>query len=269
MPTYGPEMEGKTATSKDGKSRIVIRNGEAVRDTTYRPMAAASATNSDLTALATARENAAAARDATRTYKEAARALDDAGETGPWKDALLSAGAPSGNGDSPDRGWLGNALSTVVSVPMAAGGYIYRAITPRKQLAARDTLQTIAAKGALARSAALKGTASNSDMALIRLGGLGTAKYPEENRRILKDGVKEGGLAQTRALVTQQWIADYGSLKAKSSGGKTFEQTLQHAEDTFDRRFAERQAARRMPTPPPSVRKNRVRTYDLDGNPLN
>lgn len=278
MPTYGPEMEGKTATSKDGKTRIIIRNGEAVRDDSYRPSGAAqvTTTNADMKALADARDTAQAERDATRTYLRAAKAIDDFGDSGPWKATLLDAGAPGQSEEAPDRGWAANVLGPVASLPMNIAGGIYRAFTPRKTLTARDTLRTIGAQGALAQSSKLKGTASNADMALIRTAGLQPSKYPEENRRIVNQAITDGGLAQTRALVTQNWIATNGSQKAKDSAGHTLEDMLQLAEASYARHFAERQAARRqpvrsLPQPPPSVRKSasasRVPVIDMNGNP--
>jgi hypothetical protein len=234
-------------------------------------------TNSDMAALTAARDKAATEREATNTYIQAAKAIDDFGDSGPWKSSLLDAGAPGQSEESPDRGWLANALGPVASLPMHVAGAAYRTITPRKTLAARDTLRTLAARSAIAQSSQLKGAASDKDTALVRMAGIGTAKYPEENRRIVHDAIQNSGLAQTRALVTQNWIAANGSLAAKDRAGRTFEQVLQNAEQLYGQRFAERQAARRrparaLPKPPPAVRKaaaaRRPVTIDMNGNEI-
>jgi hypothetical protein len=94
---------------------------------------------------------------------------------------------------------------------------------------------------------------------------MGPAKTVAENKRILRQATEESGLAQARSLITADWISRYGSLSAPSRNGTTFEAALQNTE----RNYQQRRAQRRLPSPPPSVRKGRVRTYDLDGNPLN
>lgn len=277
MSEYGPEMEGRTATSKDRKTRIVVRNGEWVRDWSYRPPAdaqSATTTNADMKAMGEANARAAAERDATPLYLSAAQAIDGLGDTGPWKAALMDAGAPGQSEPSADRGWLANAFGGVAGLIPKAAGALYRPTIPRKVLAARDSMRSIAAQGALSRTAQLKGAASDRDMAMVRVAGLDPSKLPEENRRIVKSAIRDGGLNQTRALVTNQWISDNGSLKARNRNGKTFQEVLQRAEQMYGQRFTERQAerhqgAKSLPKPPPSRKASsagRPVTIDLNGN---
>jgi len=259
--------EGQTATSPDGKRRVVFRSGMWVKDTSYLPpQPRATTTNSDMRALDEANANAAAGRETTSQYLQAAQALDDLGGTGPWKEALMSAGAPGSGETTPSRGWLGDALGAVGGVLSAVGGAAARPFFSEKKLEARDRLRTIAANGVLSRSGQLKGPASDRDVAFLRSGGLDLSKTTGENKRVLMDGIRQGGLAQTRALVTSRWIADNGSLVAKNRGGLTYQEALQQAEARYADDFARRQAARRQaPSAPPSVKGSRTLTIDLDG----
>ena len=63
------EYEGRTVTSKDGKTRVVWRSGEWVKDTTYAPpVEKVKPTNADMKLLGELSAKAQAERDGRRTY---------------------------------------------------------------------------------------------------------------------------------------------------------------------------------------------------------
>lgn len=265
--------EGRTATSKDGKSRVVFRSGMWVKDTSFvPPQPTATTTNADLQVLNQANATAAAERESVPTYLQASQAIQDLGGTGPWKEWLMSAGAPGQSEEGPKRGIVGDAFGAVSGVLSSVAGAAARPFYSSKQLAARDRLRTIAAQGALSKAGQLKGAASDRDIALVRTAGLDPSKVTEENNRVVLDGIKQSGLSQTRAMVASRWIADYGSLSAKNANGLTYPEALGRAEARYAQNFAERQAARalgprRLPAPPPGRRGGQsIQTIDLDGN---
>jgi hypothetical protein len=146
MPTYGPEMEGRTATSKDGKTRIRIVNGEAVKDDSFvpagaRPGAKLDTSAEDMKALTAARDKASAERDALRTYAAAERAVDDFGPTGtgPVTATFLDAIIPEEDGGIWDK------AGAIIGTP-------FRALTSQMTMDARDHLKTVNANVALAGS---------------------------------------------------------------------------------------------------------------------
>lgn len=243
--------EGQTATSKDGKSRVVYRSGMWVKDTAYSPPAEKAKTaTQDRTALNAASETARVERDALRMYSGAQQAVDAMG-TGPVRNAYLDAIIPD------DDDGLAGKIGAFVGTPL-------RALVSQKTLDARDHLKTLSANVQLAGSQMMKGSSSDKDTAIMRMAGLSPSKQPAENRRILREAQSKGALNQLRATVTANWIGRFGSLSATSPNGMTFEQNLQYAEQ----RFAERQRAHTLPKAPPRARSRGVTTIDLDGNPI-
>ncbi|MFC3214623.1 hypothetical protein [Novosphingobium panipatense] len=257
MATYGPEYEGKTAISKDGKRRIVIRNGEAVVDTSYTPPASsggpAKTSADDRKALIAAQSRAAAERDAMRSYRSAGHAIKKI--SGPTKAAWLDAITPKPDGGILDK--IGGILGTP-----------FRALEDDETLGAMDELSTVGASAALKNSANVKGAASDKDMALIRLAGLGPYKTQGENTRIVKDAMYQSGLEQLRAKLTAQWIARNGSLSNPNAKGQTFESYLTLGEGMYADRMSGRTKPRTksLPKPPPSAKGAKPVTIDLEGN---
>jgi hypothetical protein len=269
MSTYGPEYEGRTAISKDGKSRIVIRNGEAVADTTYQPQAAASratTTPDDRKALVAAQGKASAERDAVRQYLGASRAVSNMGP-GPVKAAWMDTITPV-EGERGGR-TLADLAAGVVGTIATPIGAALRHLQDGRTWQARDQLNTVAANAALSRTSQLKGAASDKDMAMIRMAGVSPYKTEGENRRIINDAIYQSKLEGLRAQLTSQWIGNNGSLTAKSPEGETFEGYLTRGERRYGERFAELQADRKrgLPKPPPSRRTtDGMVTIDMDGN---
>jgi len=248
--------EGQGAISKDGKTRVVYKGGQWVKDDTYVPASAAPGAKvdtsaADMKAMTDASAKAEAERDSLRTYAGAAKAVDDM-DTGPVKAAWLDAIVPDEDGGILDK--VGGILGTVA-----------RPFVSQKTLDARDQLKTVNANVALAGSQQMKGSSSDKDTALMRLSGIGPAKRPAENHRIIDEAIYNSGREQARALVTADWIGKYGSLSNRSRNGMTFEEAKQRAERYYD----QRQQARKMPKAPPSTRKSRLIEYDIQGNQLN
>jgi len=247
--------EGQGAISKDGKSRVVFKGGQWVKDPTYVPAGAApgspvKTTPQDMKAMTDASAKAESERDSLRTYAGAGKAVDDM-DTGPVKAAWLDAIVPDEDGGILDK--IGGILGTVA-----------RPFVSQKTLDARDQLKTVNANVALAGSQQMKGSSSDKDTALMRLSGIGPAKRPAENHRIIDEAIYNSGREQARALVTADWIGKYGSLSNRSRNGMTFEEAKQRAERYYD----QRQQARKMPKAPPSKRGGKTLTIDLDGNPI-
>jgi hypothetical protein len=212
-------------------------------------------TADDLKELREAGGRAEAERDAAREYVGAARSVKTMG-TGPWKAWALDAITPDQDGGIMD------AVGATLGAPL-------RALVSDKTLQARDHLNTINAKVALTGSQQMKGSSSDKDTALMRLGGIGPYKTEAENNRIIKQALYDSGLAQTRSKFKSYWIGKFGSISNPSPNGMTFEQGLAGAEKAFQRNLA---AKKGPPAPPPSVRKaagsgSRV-VYDINGNPI-
>jgi hypothetical protein len=171
--------------------------------------------------------------------------------TGPTWSAYLDAITPA------EDDWLPTkALKSTV-------GALLRGGVSQKTFDARDHLKTVNAKVALVGSQQMKGSSSDKDTALMRLAGIGPAKYPAENHRIINEAIHDSGLSRARALITADWIGKYGSLANPSPNGTTFEQALQNTERIYERRLAEQ----RLPKPPPSRRTTTGPvTIDINGN---
>lgn len=249
-------QEGQTATSKDGKKRVVFRGGQWVNDPTYQPPGAdrAKTTPQDMQVLREASGKAAAERDALSTYSAAGRAVEEL-DTGPVKAAWMDAITP--DEDDGVMGRIGSFLGTP-----------FRPLISKRDWEARDHLKTVNAQVALAGSQQMKGSSSDKDTALMRLSGMGPTKTTAENRRIVNSAVNSSGLAQTRALVTSDWIARYGSVSNPSPNGMTYEQALQLGEQSYNRRMRALRANKKLPSAPPSRRGGKPLTIDLDGNPI-
>lgn len=265
MPDMNTSLpDGATATSKDKKSRMVVRGGVWVNDTTYQPTAGAQGpaetSAQDRTALLAASARAAAERDALRTYSQAGKAVTDMG-TGPTRARWLDAITPD------EDGGIMDTVGAVLGTP-------FRALENGRTFAARDQLRTVNANVALAGSQLMKGSSSDKDTALMRLSGIGPYKSVEENQRIIRDATYRSGLEQARSLVTSDWIGKYGSLSRPSPNGMTFEQALQVAERSYERRQTARRSG--LPKPPPRASRSTPRarqssgvvTIDINGNPV-
>lgn len=265
-----PIKEGQTATSKDGKARVVFHAGQWVKDTSYRPqtaMSRAMTTPDDRKALLAAQSKAAAERDAIRQYRSAGRAVH-AMSTGPVKAAWMDTITPAQAEDTTGRSIADLAAGAVkaIGTPIGAG---LRLFNDPATWEARDQLNTVAANAALGRTSQLKGAASDKDMAIIRMAGVSAYKTERENDRIIHDAIYQSELEGLRARLTSQWIGNNGSLTAKSAKGETFEGYLTRGERRFGERFAELQAARKrgLPKPPPSRKTSgETITIDMDGN---
>ncbi|MFD1959599.1 hypothetical protein ACFSHP_12080 [Novosphingobium panipatense] len=135
-------------------------------------------------------------------------------------------------------------------------GTPFRALEDDETLGAMDELSTVGASAALKNSANVKGAASDKDMALIRLAGLGPYKTQGENTRIVKDAMYQSGLEQLRAKLTAQWIARNGSLSNPNAKGQTFESYLTLGEGMYADRMSGRTKPRTksLPKPPPSAK---------------
>lgn len=261
MPT--PIREGQTATSKDGKSRVVFRGGQWTNDTTYRapiPTKQAITSSADRKSLEEARARAAAERDAARQYDSADKAVTEMG-TGPvkgwWLDVITPEESKGGG-----RTW-GDVAAGAADALGAALGMAARPLVSQRTFTARDRLQTLSAQAALSHAGQLKGAASDKDTALIRMAGLSPYKSEKENHRIIADARYQSGLAQERANSTSYWIGKYGSLSTTAPNGVTFDQYLRGAEG----RYASAQAAKRRPLPKAPPRGRGPVTIDLNGNP--
>lgn len=261
MPTYGPEFEGRTAISKDGKTRIKIVNGEAVVDKSYhQPTGRAETTSDDRKALVEAQNRAAAERDAMRQYKTVGPAIERI--TSPAYASWLDAITPQPEGGVMDTigGWLG-------AVP--------RWLTDDKNLEAMDQLNTVNAQAAIAASKDVKGAASDRDMTLMRMSGIGPYKTQTENRRLLNDAIYQSALEGLRANLTSKWIAAFGSLSAPGENGETFEEYLNKGEQLYSRNFKQNMRGgggnrnSRLPKAPPKKKASGGPvTIDLEGNIL-
>lgn len=243
MPTYGPEMEGRTATSKDGKTRIIIRNGEAVADTSYVPPAEKTKTSSDdQKALRDSSARAMTERDAMRVYNDAEQAVRRL-DTGPMQSWWMDTITPEQDGGFWDS--VGGVLGTPA-----------RLLYKDQDFSDRDHLRTVNADASIAASANMKGAASDRDMAMMRLTGVQTGKTREENLRVIGDARLQSSLEQWRARYTSRWISRYGSLSAPAPSGASFQEALQAGERKFTSAWRERfddkgKPRRRAPTPPP------------------
>jgi hypothetical protein len=243
--------EGQTATSKDGMSRVVYKGGMWVKDTSFQPQAVhkdANISAQDRTVMNAASAEAQHERDASRMYSDTEGAVKAMG-TGPVKATMLDLITPD-----EDDSYLGKVFGSTV-------GALARAVVPQKLLNARDQLKTVNARVALEGSKDMKGSSSDKDTALMRLAGIGPSKLEPENLRIIQQARYNSGLAQARALLTNQWIAQNGSLANPNRHGTTFEQAKQFAERDYDRRM-------RMPSAPPRVRSGAPVTIDIHGNPI-
>lgn len=249
-------QEGQTATSKDGKKRIVFKGGQWVNDPTYQAPGAdrAKTTPNDMQVLREASREAASERDALRSYSAAGAAVDRL-DTGPVKAAWMDAITPD-----EDDGVLGK-IGSVIGAP-------FRPLISKRDWEARDHLKTVNAQVALEGSQQMKGSSSDKDTALMRLSGIGPSKTSAENRRIVNSATYSSGLAQTRALVTSNWIAKYGSISNPAPNGLTYEQALQVGEQSYAKRQQARKSGRSLPSAPPSRRGGKTLTIDLDGNPI-
>lgn len=245
-------QEGQTATSKDGKKRVVFRGGNWVNDPSYQPTGPerVKTTPDDMKALLAASGAAAAERDALTTYASAGKAVDRL-DTGPVKSAWMDAITPD-----EDDGVLGK-VGSVLGAP-------FRPLISKRDWEARDHLKTVNANVALAGSQQMKGSSSDKDTALMRLSGIGPSKTSAENRRIVQSATEKSGLSQTRALITSNWIGKYGSVSNPSPNGMTYEQALQIGEQSYQRRRAQS----KLPPAPPRRRGSQPLTIDLDGNPI-
>lgn len=259
-------QEGQTATSKDGKKRVVFRNGMWLNDTSYKPPAEGPAKTSaqDRQELNAASSKAAAERDALRTYSKAKDAVETMG-TGPGWASYLDAITPEEGGGVLDSvgGFLGTPL---------------RALVSQDTWDARDHLKTVNANVALAGSQQMKGSSSDKDTALMRLSGIGPSKTEGENLRIIQDATYTSGLEQARALIKADWIGKFGSLANPSPNGMTSEQALQMGEQRYDEYYYRRRKTpaktaqptkKALPKPPPKKSSGSGRlTIDINGNPL-
>lgn len=247
------------AVSKDGKQRVVYRGGQWVTDETFQPTVKADTDATDKKSLNDASELAQTERDATRMYVGALKAAANMGPlgTGPVTGWALDALTPTDAEDS-YTAWATNPLKS-------AGRAAIGRLVPDRTWNAHAHLKTVNAKVALANSNALKGTASNSDMALLRVAGMGPYKPLGENRRIVKQAIEDSGRSQARALAKAKWISEYGSTAAPGRGGGTFEKYQRIVENKYDRLRSSRRS--NLPTPPPRTKKaSGPVTFDMDGN---
>lgn len=257
MPDMSTSLpDGTTAINRDRSQRMVVRNGTWVSDTSYRPpapsgpvLSSAKTSADDRKALLAATNKATAERDALRTYGDALKAVDTFG-TGPSKGAFFRAITPD------DEGGFWDTVG-------ALAGSIPRVFIGQDTLDAYDHLRTVNAKTAIDNSAALKGPATDKDMALLRLAGVGPMRTVKENKRIVNEAIRTSGLEQARAMVTSDWIARFGSLAQPSPKGITYERALRIAEDHYTQNYAKRSS---LPKAPPSVKGRTPVTIDINGN---
>lgn len=217
-------------------------------------------TPDDMKMLKESSEKASLERDALRTYAgagAAAKRLD----TGPMQAWWMDAITPE------EGGGFWDGVGGVVGTP-------FRYMYSDQDWQDRDHLKTVNAKVATAASQDLKGAASDRDMALLRISGIGAGKTLPENRRIIKDAAYQSGLAQARARLTSMWISRNGSVSNPDPNGRTFEDSIQNGERLFAQQFAKRYGeltTKRKALPKAPPRKpagSGTLTIDINGNPI-
>lgn len=228
------EYEGRTATSKDGKARVVWRSGEWVNDDTYvPPFQKAKTSAQDAKDLSAALTSATVARDMGQKYAEVRQAVNDF-DTGPTRANIIDALTPE------DDGGLWDALGgTIGAFPRAVG------LPSQQTMTARDQLRTTAAEATIAKSNAMKGAPSDKDAALARLTGVSPYKSVVENNRVIDKAAEDTGREQARTRVRANWITKYGSQSAAAPNGMTIADALAIS----DRVYAEDFHRRRRETP--------------------
>jgi len=216
-------QEGQTATAKDGR-RVIFKGGQWVNYSTPGSAPRAKTTAQDMKALTEASARASAEADAQRDYGELSRAVktfDTGPSKGMWTDAFL----PNPTDGYPvldEIGALVGSFGKLATSVLPKG----RKLLDDDLIQARDRLNTAASRSAVAASSQMKGAASDRDMALLRSSGVSTGKTVPENLRIIGQAQMDSKRSQTRALLTNKWIAKYGSLAQASPGGMTFEQAV-------------------------------------------
>jgi hypothetical protein len=231
----------------------------AIAKETAAPPAKAKTYSEDRKAALAASSRAATERDMSRDYDAAERAVRDF-DTGPYKEAWMSAITPEKNTSGFIDG-LADKVGALGGLILSGPGILG---ADKKTMAARDHLNTLSADVALAGNQQLKGSASDRDMAILRMTGVRPENTLEENLRIIKKARYTSGLEQRRALVTANWIGRFGSLSATTPGGKTYEQAMQDV----DRIYQNRVNGKKLPAPPPKTKPPGRVTIDINGNPI-
>lgn len=193
-------------------------------------------------------------RDARRTYASTRAAVKQMG-TGALKASFLDSITPEEDG-TPVLDEIGAAL-----------GLLARPFINDSTWTARDQLKTVGAKVALSAAQQQKGTASDRDMAQMRMSGVNPYKSVTENLRILDEAERQGAFAQHRATLKSQWISRYGSISQPGPRGMSFEQVAAAQDKQVQQALDVR--AKGLPAAPPSVRRgsSRGRTViDMNGN---
>lgn len=218
------------------------------------PVGRAKTTPQDMQMLRDASTRAETERDARRNYRSTRQAVLDM-DTGPQKAAYLNAIT------SEEGGGFWDGVGSVL-------GSVARPFVSDKTWAARDHLNTVSAKVALAGAQQMKGTSSDKDTSLMRMGGVSPYKTKRENLRILDEAERDGAFAQHRATLRSKWIARYGSVSAPGPNGMSYEEIAARQDAAVERALAVRKNG--LPKPPPSAtRRSAGRTVlDLNGNPV-
>lgn len=253
---YPPEYYGKAMVSKDGKTRKIINNqGIAVLDETYVPQAPKAKTSgADARQLEEALKRSQVERDALRQYQAAEKAVKTY-DPSPAKNFYHDMIYPEPNGD-----WM-DTVGAVLGTPL-------RWLVSNETEQARDHLKTIEAAGSIEASTALKGPATDKDMALIRQTNVTPGKTLEENMRLVNDSKYQSGLEQVRSNVLAMWLNKYGSLSAPSRSGKSYPEILKIAEDDYAKRYRAKTQGKKLPKAPPKGRGRGTVTIDINGNPI-
>lgn len=214
----------------------------------------AKTTPQDMQMLRDASTRAETERDARRNYRSTRQAVIDM-DTGPQKAAYLNAIT------SEEGGGFWDGVGSVL-------GSVARPFVSDKTWAARDHLNTVSAKVALAGAQQMKGTSSDKDTSLMRMGGVSPYKQPRENLRILDEAERDGAFAQHRATLRSKWIARYGSVSAPGPNGMSYEEIAARQDAAVEKALAVRKNG--LPKPPPSVGRRSTRrvVYDINGNPV-
>lgn len=254
--------EGQTATHKDGR-KIVFRSGQWVNySSAPRGPHTAKTTPQDMEALTKASLRSAAEADAQREYGDLSKAVRTFG-TSPGQSLLADMFLPNPSDGYP----VLDELGTIAGVIGSAGGRL--PWLDDKLVKSRDRINTASARSAINASAQLTGAASDRDMALLRTSGISTSKSVAENERILRQARTDSVRSEARALLTNKWIARYGSLSQASPNGMTFEDAVQYANRDLE---AQRRKST-LPKPPPSIKARSANSgqrqvFDINGNPV-
>lgn len=217
-------------------------------------------TPDDMKMLKESSERASMERDSLRTYAGAGAAAGRL-KTGPMQAWWMDAITPE------EGGGFWDSVGGVIGTP-------FRAMYSDQDWADRDHLKTVNAKVATAASQDLKGAASDRDMALLRISGIGAGKQLSENQRIIKDASYQSGLNQMRARLTSMWISRNGSVSNPDPNGRTFEDSIQNGERLYEQQFKKRYSeltTKKKPLPKAPPRKPSAfpaLTIDINGNPI-